>query len=94
MAALDDSGRQNDVFGHLIHVPIPVFDAESDSDRVEAKLGQKWVQIDDFQFSPPKRVFGMKTENRRFDLEPFLAEFGLNSVRIGLSVKNLYRNMY
>ena len=28
------------------------------------------------------------------DLEPFLAEFGLNSVRIGLSVKNWYRNMY
>ena len=41
LAAVDDCGYQNDVFSHLIHVPIPVFDAESDSDRVEAKFGQK-----------------------------------------------------
>ena len=34
-----------------------VFHADSDSDRVEAKLGQKWLQIDDFRFSPQKCVF-------------------------------------
>ena len=57
LAALDGFRRQNDVFSYLIPFPIPVFHAESDSDRVEAKLGQKWLQIDDFRFSPPKTRF-------------------------------------
>ena len=44
-------------FSHLIHVPIAVFHADFDSDRVEAKLGRKWLQIDDFCFSLQKCVF-------------------------------------
>ena len=57
LTALDDFGRQNDVFSYLIPFPIPVFHAGSDSDRVEAELGQKWLQIDDFRFSLQKCVF-------------------------------------